>query len=793
MRNLFKLAILDAVFVIPGKDPGSRIAKSWINQKCLIKRFKVVAGKYRNRRRRFGLRLNLIAGIYKIAMDPGSLPGMTKISHSKIFLTECHAQIGFERGLMYRTMGGLLAGLLLLLFSSTTTPLHAISYGSNTACSRSARVYYPSVDADNTMLGFASFENGFFLEDYLTSCTFNDFYAVSGDVGLTNGALQLQQDLMFSNQLTLLTAGGTIVGNNHAVKFLKTTTNTIIPSLPYPLGLFSIKQYSASALTAIVNSVDWNYTGDYVAAATNNNALAANELQLYYFNGLTLTTTTMESSGNRAKNLFCVRWHPTDNYFALGSASGTANELDIYYKNARGPLRLKSGLSATLAVNAVAWHPSGNYLVGGTGTSPQVRSYSFNKVTGALNTTAVSTIVAATVSRNALSFAPGGNYLAAGVTTANFLRIFTYSGTGILANHTSVTPGRTVQCVDWCPTGTYVAVGLTAGTESLRIYAHTISPAAITDVTTAYVGEAKLVNGVHWDPTGNLLAMCCTAGTGYEFRVFYFDKVNLRLVEYYRSNGVTVTQYDVRWSRDGDFIARCDGATPFNVIVHGITRPPLTLRNTNLVLCSDTTLKIPLSIIGTCKINSRGKRLLFQDNAEIVVRPGGSLVIEDCALQNVGKNNIRCLTDNASITFRSARLELVNDYTFSCGSLLFDRDVVITGTNSFIYTSGMVSSIASGGSLMISPNTTLRYAPNVARRDLLQFGDQTSLLYLDGCSLLCTRTGLQLAGGTVVFDDLVTLSSGALYPAEGMSLDSSMVVNVLGNANVAMYGFIRAD
>jgi WD40 repeat protein len=672
-------------------------------------------------------------------------------------------------------------------------PINAVSYGSDSACTRPSRVYFPSVDTTNTLLGFASFESGFFLEDYLTSCTHNDFYPITGYVGITGGELQLQQDLTFSNTLNLLTVGGTIWGNNHAIKLLKSTGNTVIPSIDTPLGSFDIRQLTPRALTAVVNSVDWNYSGQYVIAATNNNGTTANELQLYYFDGLTLTTTTMEASGNRAKNLFCVRWHPALNYFALGSASGTANELDIYYKDATGPLRLKSGLSAIITFYAVAWHPSGNYLVAGAGTSPQVRSYSFNKVTGALNTTPVSTLAAATVSRNALSFAPGGNYLACGVSTANFLRIFTYSGTGVLANHTSVTPGRTVQCVDWCPTGTYVAAGLTAGTESLRIYAHTISPAAITEVTSLRVGEAKLVNGVHWDPTGNLLAIACTAGTGYEFRVFYFDKVNLQLIEYYRSNGVTVTQFNARWSRDGNFIVRGDGATPFNVTVHGITRPPLTLRDTNLVLCSDTTLKIPLAIIGSCKINSRGKRLLFQDNAEIVVRPGGSLVIEDCALQNVGKSNIRCLTDDGSITLRSAKLALTNDYTFSRGALLFDRDVVITGTNSFIYTSGMVSRVASGASLIISPNTTFQYAPNVARRDLLQFADQTSVLYLDGCSLYCTRTGLQLAVGTAVFDDLVTLSSGALYAAEGMSLASNLTVNVLGNANVAMYGFIRAD
>ena len=36
-----------------------------------------------------------------VPLDPGSQPGMTKISHSKIFLTECHAQIGFKRDLIF--------------------------------------------------------------------------------------------------------------------------------------------------------------------------------------------------------------------------------------------------------------------------------------------------------------------------------------------------------------------------------------------------------------------------------------------------------------------------------------------------------------------------------------------------------------------------------------------------------------------------------------------------------------------------------------------------------------------
>lgn len=34
------------------------------NVLCVLKRFKVISERYRNRRRRFGLRFNLIAGIY---------------------------------------------------------------------------------------------------------------------------------------------------------------------------------------------------------------------------------------------------------------------------------------------------------------------------------------------------------------------------------------------------------------------------------------------------------------------------------------------------------------------------------------------------------------------------------------------------------------------------------------------------------------------------------------------------------------------------------------------------------
>ncbi len=49
------------------KMASDRVMNEHING--LLKRFKIFAERYRNRRRRFGLRINLLAGIYNFEID----------------------------------------------------------------------------------------------------------------------------------------------------------------------------------------------------------------------------------------------------------------------------------------------------------------------------------------------------------------------------------------------------------------------------------------------------------------------------------------------------------------------------------------------------------------------------------------------------------------------------------------------------------------------------------------------------------------------------------------------------
>jgi len=794
-RNLFNLAILDAVFVIPGKAPGSRITKSWINQKCLIKRFKVVADKYRNRRRRFGLRHNFIAGIYKIAMDPGALPGMTKISHSKIFLTECHAQIGFERGLMYRTMSGLIA-VLLFLFLSLTPHLHAVSYGSNATPTRPSRLFFPNTDTNNTLLGFVEPDSGFFLEDYTTKCTYNARFQVAGDIGLTGGSLYLLQDMVMSNTLNLLTIGGLIDGSSHSLE-LPYTNQTFQLPVTGALGAFSMQQVAALPMSASNDNGDWNYAGQYIMGGCNTGG--AIQLQLYYFNGLTLTATDMTPAGGvLAQNSNSIGWYPTDNFCAVCMDVSTANNVFIYYKRSNGSFQKLQTFSTTSGIClGLSFHPSGKYICFGESDNT-LKMYNFSASTGQIGALINSVALGGTPWYDTVAFAPSGNYVATGLQTGttNQLQVIPVAANGTLGTPIGYTFGATgpyVYHVGWHPTLNYLSVGLNTGTQNIRLFAFNPSTNALTEVVSARVTESQQIADMDWDPTGTFLVVARETGTTYCIRMFYFDTVNLVLREVYRDSAATNPIPNIRYSPNGKFIAYIQINPPYNAAVLGVLTPPFMINNLTMLLNSNTTLGLPIQVKGTCRISGRGKRLTLASGAGIVVRPGATLLLDDVELAGVGGNNLACMTNAGLITLRQCQIDLAKNFTFSNGSLFLQETVALTGTNAFVFSSGRTCTIDTLATLYVDHGVTLQYAPNRPVRNLLYFTDPTSILYLNNCSLTCTRTGLQLSGGTLIFDNGVTLSSQALHTNERMSLVSTMTINVRAGANVSLYGYVGAD
>ena len=670
-----------------------------------------------------------------------------------------------------------------------TIPLQAVTIGSWTAVAQqTTRALLPTGgDAQaNTLLGFTQFDAGFLLEDAATTCTFDCDFPVQGRVALYGGRLHLNRDLTLS---FIDNPFGTIEGNSFSLEFDKQSADVALPALG-KTGVMNVRLLSQQTSGTSVFSVDWNYTGAYLAAVTNT------ALQDYSFNGATLTALHTSAIGRQVNT---VRWHPSDNYLVIGCVGGAGNEFRAYQETGAALNVLAGGISlgGVLGTDAtaIAWHPSGNFVVGGNnlGTN-QVQSYPFTKAAGLA--AAVSSVATGVVSRSALSFAPGGNYIAVGTTTSPQLDILSFSGAGAMAASTSAIVGQIVQCVDWSPTGTYIAVGLAGGTTRLTVYAHDVAAGTVTERTTARVTEANTVFAVNWDRTGRYLLVGLATNTGSEFRVYYFNQVQQTLIPLYEN--VTNVASNVQaavWSHDAKFIGRGIAAAANNVAAFSATQDfsPLLCSGTDLTFNNDLTLSVSMQFNGVCNVNCRDNRIKLQDSGELIARPGANLIIENTEISSLRDTRLRCLTDNASITLRHCILSLSSDYTFSRGSLIFDNDVMVTGSCKFIYTSGMPSTINSQTQLFFDTGVTFSYAPILPRRDLLVMTDQTSVLYLNGCSLVTTRTGLQLSTGMLLLDGRTTMSSAARYTAEGIGLSSNLDIRVLGGATLDVFGIVRAD
>ncbi len=263
-------------------------------------------------------------------------------------------------------------------------------------------------------------------------------------------------------------------------------------------------------------------------------------------------------------------------------------------------------------------------------------------------------------------------------------------------------------------------------------------------------------------------------GRLYLLKDLFFDK-SLNITS---SGSIFANQYSIEFDQQaGDLVIS----------------PSLTFDNVAIFFNTDVRLHAPMQFRGACKINANGKFLTLCGNSAIVLRPGTSLVLEDVMLYGLSGNNLRCMTDNGALTIHNSILSMSGDYTFSRGSILFEKDVAITGTTRFIYGSGLTSTIASLAKLFLEQDLTFSYAPRRANGDLLYFTDATATLHFNGCSLFSTRTGLQFTTGTLIFDDKVTVSSQARNAAEAIKLGSNVNIIVKGGATLDLYGLVRYE
>ncbi len=675
--------------------------------------------------------------------------------------------------------------------------LLAVSVGSRTVASSQGFTTFPNTDTNNRLLGFARFSTGFMLQDSTTSCTFEDYMSVVGTVHLNNGRFTLRKDMIMA-EITTFLSPAIIEANTFSIEAPQRISTLNLPET----NLFSYEVTSSwhlgpSSTTFRANSVDWVANDDYLAVGLPSNA--KKEILIGYLTGGTTITTTVDVEIGR--NVNTVRWHPSQRYLAAGAVTAGTNLFTYEHRVYNGTLVQLSGRTIASNVQACAWHPDGNFLIVGTAaTNGQLLTCAVaSGVLGTRLTTSIATTLG--VSREAIGFIKGGNKIAVGLSGApaagrSNLFIYDFSG-GSLTLTSSLRVAAAVQALDWNPTSSYIAAGLATGTTaSIRVY--DASGIQVAEAQTARTGGLNGVNSVHWDKTGTYLSVATqvTSGLAQVVRIYYFDKVYLTLAQIFSATSNTQIN-TVRWSRDGTRVAhgfRVGSLTDNQIVVRSqaalLNR--IIFKNGSLVLNSDVNLIGEFHAGQSCKINARGKRIFFNDSASgFVVRPRSSLLIENAELQNLSLSSIRCLDDSGTVTLSNCVIALSQDFTFSQGSILFNNDVVFTGTNQFNYTSRVGSTVSSLATLMFDKFTTFNYAPARANVNLLALTDVSSNFYLNGCTLISTSTGLRLTTGTLFLDDNVTLSSSAVFNANALWLDSGLNIVLTGAANVQLFGKIR--
>lgn len=672
-------------------------------------------------------------------------------------------------------------------------PLCPIILGSLDAVSTHGPITFPTSDNNNIIQGASVLEAGFSLQDYLTTCSFNGFLPVLSFIQLSGGQLHLLQDLTLGNTAAIVD-GGRIYGKNHALTLPTQALTFYLPKGEVENSL-KLAFIDKEAMFSRVRSVSWSVGSEYLAGGSYETS-SNNELKIYYFDGNVLTTT---QSIEIDTNVYSIAWHPDHLYLAVGVRSSSGRELRIFRLNvSNGTFSVTDDRDhGSRRVYAVEWHPSGNYLLIGKrgGGSNELIMYSFNSSNGLLtDLTAADLSPSRDVSVNAISFSPDGSHVVVGTeressSGGNELIVYNFNGSTLTESATQ-NPNTNVLSVAWNPVyDEYIAAGYNDGSQRLRLFKYDSVGESLTDLSSAYVGEDNAVESVHWHPSGQYLAVGTDDGISSRLDIYYFNNIAETLTLLQSITPVTAV-YAARWAPIGDYIAWGENGRDVSVAGPVENNSDLLFNQTKLIQNSPVSLERATFIERSCVIDGQGHLLSFGDEGSLLVKPFSSLRIENAYITNLKNNKLVCLDGSANITLVNCIVNLDQDFTFSQGSLFFSDDVTIGGTNRFIYSSRGTMSVDARSTVVFHNGLTFSYDPLTPHNNLLYFSDSSSRFLFDGATLHATHTGLILSNGTILIDNAVTFSSEGRNTGEGIIIDPSLTLAILGAGELSLEGNI---
>ncbi|MFH1643766.1 MAG: hypothetical protein ABIA74_01165 [bacterium] len=183
----------------------------------------------------------------------------------------------------------------------------------------------------------------------------------------------------------------------------------------------------------------------------------------------------------------------------------------------------------------------------------------------------------------------------------------------------------------------------------------------------------------------------------------------------------------------------------------------------NLIIPAGKNLKIT----GDTIIDGSNFDLILGHQSQLIVDNNITLTLKNINLKNTHNDQafpqIKLNNVFSQLALENVIFSFNDDFIFDKGTLFINNDVIITGTSKFIYKSTNPTYIQSHSTIYFDKNTTFDYSPNSDTNNLIILTDQSSSIYLDGCTLQVTDTGIKLTKGQLFFDNKVTLSNSDSY------------------------------
>lgn len=677
----------------------------------------------------------------------------------------------------------------LLLLSSAH--IFGVDIGSDTAVSR-FNTQQTLADGDR-IAGFAALFGGFALDGVATTGIFDSFFQVSGDIDLNFGTLILNQDLVTQDVVRILSLG-VINGNGRTLELSPQLSR--IPEND-ELSNCSISFLNSSATNDQVNSVDWNSTGEYVAIAINDAGGAADQVEIYGWDGSALTLITGVDIDNDALS---VRWHPTNDWIAVGrngAAGSPFEEIFIYSFNGT-TLTLLDSLTLVLdTANAVSWRPDGDFLaVASNDAGAELRVY---PVSGAgIIGTAITTGLAQAA--NDVSWNNDGSFLATVIDNdAGGDELLVYSFDGVsLALDSGANVTATTNAVSWNKEGAnddIIAIGSEVGTGStLKLYRH--STGVLTELAIS-VSTTSPVNSVHWRTGGMCLAVGLDNNANGEVRTYEFASDDISLASDIE-RGFNV--FDVRWDRNGSYLASGSDEPVVSLFQHDASFASIVFSDINIFLNNDLDWNSPsITFTGESSINGRGKTLSLSSTFSFIVASESSLLLKNMTLTGVKETSLLGIDAQSTFSFQDVHMVLEEDFTFTLGSWDILGDLIISGTSSVTYSSDQNLIIRGDrvgsdecdpfykGALILEEGVTFNYMPLSGSSDLLVMESSLSRLFLRGANFIASN--VTLTKGTVCVDGKSMINGLTnITLGDGLSFANNCCLEIHSAANLDVFG-----